>query len=163
MGYLLQLETAQHRHRAIGFLALSLAAAAMLALSIFLASRSAPPQALRVELETASGGALSESGITLLPPPPDLKAVVPQGVAEEVASDEGRGAPIQEVVLARLVAEEQGIDQLAWVVSLDPDIAGLPPMAPVHGEWVNDFALVFVDAQTGDVLFATSRGHMVGP
>ena len=165
-----------HRIHASGLIALTIAAAAMLALSLFLSSRSAPPAVLWMDLRTVSGDQLIWHGITLLPPPPGAEAqVVPQSVAEQVAGDQWRGAAIREIALARLIelGRVPPVERLAWIVSVDPAAVGVPthggaPTGPVsipsHGyTFVNGFALVFVDAQTGSFVSATVVSHIVDP
>ena len=134
----------------------------MLALSLFLSSRSAPPTVLWMDLRTVSGDRLSSAGITLLPPPPGAEAsAVPRAVAEQASLDKDRGTVVREIVLARLVdmGPVPPVDRLAWVVSTDA--RGLPGHG--NGEWITDFYLSFIDARSGEWMFATSSGHMVGP
>ncbi len=170
-----QLEPTSRRTRATGLIALALAAAAMLALSLFLASRSARPTVLWLELRTVPGDQLISSGTTLLPSPPGAEAqAVPRSVAEQVAAEQEPGVAIEEVVLARLLDGSMASGRLTWVVSLDPATAHGPashgpgPTGPVSvprpaERWMNDFALVFVDALTGEFMHGTVVSHVVVP
>ncbi len=155
-----QLAPTAHRIRASGLIALALAAAAMLALSLFLTSRSATPTVLWIELRTVPAETLSDSYITLLPPPPGSEAAaVPQSDAAQTALEQDRGTAVREIVLARLidVGPVPPIDQLLWVVSTDAP--GLPGHG--NGEWITDFYLSFVDARSGEWISGFSQSHMV--
>ena len=137
--------------------------------------RSATPTALWLEMRTVSDDQLISSNTTLLPPPPGAEAsAVARSVAEQVAAEQEPGVAIQEIILARVIDGTQASGRLAWVESLDPTAAhGTPshgpgPTGPVSvprpaERWVNDFALVFVDAQTGEFLHGTVVSHVIYP
>lgn len=151
-----------HRIHASGLIALTIAAAAMLALSLFLTSRSATPTVLWIELRTVPAGTLSDSYITLLPPPPGSEAAaVPQSDAAQTALDQDRGTAVREIVLARVIdlGRVPVMDQLLWVVSTDAP--GLPPLGGGGGESVTDFNLSFIDARSGEWISGFSQSHMV--
>lgn len=119
---------------------------------LFTAQTSPAASATPPALASVSAEQLKYDGITLLPPDPgSVAAAVPQSVAEAAAKDAAHGAAVKEIVLARLVAEAQGIDQLAWVASLDPSAVGVPSHEGVT--LATDWAVVFLDAKTGHMLF----------
>ncbi len=132
----------------------------MLALSLFLASRSAKPTVLWIELRTVPAETLSGSYMTLLPPPPASEAaVVPQSDAARTALHEDRGTSVREIVLARVIdlGRVPVMDQLMWVVSTDAP--GPPPMGGGGRESITDFNLSFIDARSGEWVMGFSQSH----
>jgi hypothetical protein len=126
---------------------------------------------LSVGLITALGGGSDPSlvngvssaefqayGLDVRKPEGSPAATVSQQEAEKVALSyfPYPGGKIKQSVLAQVAGPLYGppLDGLMWVVSLDPgtfpDVGQGPPGAPVN--YATKYALVFIDAQTGNVV-----------
>jgi hypothetical protein len=109
---------------------------------------------------------LKDAGIELQQPADNDAPLISQADAETLAAKEKQGAKVQEVVLARLkggIRPEETDIRLVWIVNFDPaTVSGYPPLGSSSEEFHQKyagmavhprFALSFVDAHTGDVLF----------
>ena len=101
-------------------------------------------------VEAAPGGAL---------PLIDSEQAVAK--AREGAYQDGN---VRQVVLVRLIdrAQDPPTERLAWAVSFDPDtVIGAPPIGchDYCGEYELQYAVVFVNAQTGESIFSAEASR----
>ncbi len=150
-------------------LAIALAGAVVLALLagvVLLGNRSA---AQSFDLVGVSAEDLESSGIVLKRPMSDNLASVDEKYASKVARGKhAPGATVRQVVLAREVdVEDLQAERLVWVVNFEPD--SIVPAPPSGGGLLSTdpkdirvkFALVFVDATTGEWLFSLEESRSV--
>ncbi len=129
---------------------------------LFSSAQVTPPSP--VILEGISPTSLEFAGVTLLPPGAGERAGVGEDTARMLAEGGFGAAPIRQVVLAHVKVPSRvpALDQLMWVVNFDPagvtlpapETATLPASSP-RPAW---FALDFIDANTGQDLYAMSPG-----
>jgi hypothetical protein len=128
-----------------------------------------------MDLEGASAEELAELGVVLEQPGEGDQAVIDSAAAASAAKARfDSGAEAREVVLARLHGGSGEVKdgQLVWVVNMDPNtISPLPRLGP--GSFGSDdssdagdakavFSLVYVDAETGDILGGLERAYDAG-
>jgi hypothetical protein len=121
---------------------------------------SAPP----VAIEGVDLAALKQQDIDLQAPPADALATVS---SEDAAAKASIALPVKEVVLARLVSKgPPALDRLVWAISYEGELEAGGGPAPVDGESSGvkfepaDYMLAFVDAETGEFLFAVQSNRM---
>ena len=121
----------------------------------------------QITLDGVSAEDLEGGGVVLERPMSGDRASVDATQASDVArSKHAPGATVREVVLARM-CDDLGLreKQLVWVVSFDPaSIVPMPPLgpgpasSPVNLETLEVvFALVFVDADSGEIIHNLQR------
>jgi hypothetical protein len=150
--------------RVIGLRLLVLAAAASLLLIVRVT-----PETPHVDIRGVPAQALEQLGVKFLPPrgTPAVSADEARSIAVSQAPTFGQ--PILDTVLVRMVDPSSGIDQLVWVNRIDApsQLGGVPGTLPT-GPYIAPGAptprpvppptyyLIFVDATTGEVLYAVS-------
>ncbi len=146
---------------------IALASFALLALVagvVLLGNRSA---AQSFDLVGVSAEDLEGGGVVLERPESGDRPSVDAERASDIARGRHEpGATVREVVLSRM-GDDLGLreKQLVWVVSFDPDtIEPMPPLGPGPASSSVDletlevvFALVFVDADTGEIVHSLQR------
>lgn len=139
--------------------------------------------AVAVFLVFMSGSSGEAEGIRLVGVPPDelakahLVLLTPRSTdvakvtAAAAAEDLARRHPsarLREAVLVRIGEQYQWVaaGKLAWALNVDPEtVYATPPMGPLGGEATPDvdfnpeFAIEFVDAETGEFLFWVEYGQ----
>jgi hypothetical protein len=147
--------------------ALILGATALLALVavvVLVGNRSA---AQGLDLVGISAQDLKAGGVVLERPMSGDRASVDAEHASDIAKTRhAAGAAVRQVVLSRMGDDlDLREKQLVWVVSFDPDtIEPMPPLGPGTASSSVDletlevvFALVFVDADTGEIVHSLQR------
>jgi hypothetical protein len=115
---------------------------------------------LEPTLASASSDALSKSGIRLLHPFPwDTPNVTASLAAKVALSHEQAGTPVLESVLAEVINSNPSPrpPRLCWVISIPAST--VPYFGPPGGQRTGArFYVVFVDARSGEYLWAIAGG-----
>ncbi len=120
-----------------------------------------------ITLDSVSAEDLKGGGVVLERPESGDRTSVDAERASDIARGRHEpGATVREVVLSRM-GDDLGLreKQLVWVVNFDPDtIEPMPPLGPGPASSSVDletlevvFALVFVDAETGEIVHSLQR------
>ena len=121
---------------------------------VFLTAQTSPPPppVSTTALEGISLRDLAAGGIILSTLDPAVRPKVSRQAAEQLALDGFPSVSLRQSIFAHVVAHN--IDRPAWIVSLNPNDLALPgPPAEI------EYLLVFVDAETGEFIFASAHSN----
>jgi hypothetical protein len=153
------------RHRLSHHLILTLAVTLLGgAIILLLAAGTAAPG-----FPEASNAELSRGGIILSNPPPFFVSSISQAQAEAIALDSAAptGSQIRDSILAQFhFVANHSVDCLCWVVSVMPpggrSVFSGPASSGPRPAWGVHYYLIFVDAESGQFVFAREVGAPPG-
>ena len=108
-------------------------------------------EAAELSVDGVSLDSLAEDGVVISEPPEDYVAVTTSDAARAIASFHFPNVDVKQVVLAHIKFDGSDVDTEAWVVNLDPED---PDLNPPTAEGTPTFAVVFVDADSGQFIYA---------
>ncbi len=133
-------------------------AAATLIVFFLTAQGGSPPSP--ITLAGVSAGDLTEASLSIQDPGPGAssKLSVEQAIAA-TSGQLGGGEKVRQALLARVVDRTQipTFDRVVWVINLDPDSVAAPNLGGFeqsHDAFKTQYALMFLDPDTGQFLFA---------
>ena len=114
---------------------------------------------------------LKDAGIELCYASAGDTPLVSSDTAEAKAIELNRNSRVIEKVLVLLLdkSSETKAEHMAWAINLDPmTVQGIPPLGPPGSQDPNldyraEYAVAFMDATTGDLIFMLQRGGVPVP
>ncbi len=108
-------------------------------------------EASELTLAGVSLDGLAEDGVVISEPPDDYVALTTSDAARAIVSVKFPNVDVKQVLLAHIKFDESDVDTEAWVVNLDPED---PDLNPLKAEGIPTFAVAFVDADSGEFIYA---------